>query len=177
MNNILGSQTFCPIIRRTEKLSKLDASDLRKRCEEIITAYPPELLTRALSYLYNKDTKSSFEIEHITPNASRTEQFITSLELAEKEDFCEKERLIELQNRIVDSRLKDSDYRGSQNYVGQTVAYQKNMTRFIYPKPDDLPSLMAGLIESHKRMKARNVSPVIHAAAIAYGFVFLHPFS
>jgi Fic family protein len=176
VNNLLGPQTFCPVIRRTEKLSKLDSADLRKRCEEIVTAYPPELLRRALSYLYNKETKSSFEIEHIKPNASRTEKFITSLTLAEKEDFCEKERLIELQNRIVDPRFKDSDYRDSQNYVGQTVAYQKEIIHFICPKPDDLPSLMAGLIESHKRMKAGNVSPVIHAAAIAYGFVFLHPF-
>ncbi len=53
-----------------------------------------KLLRRALSYLYNKETKSSFEIEHIKPNALRTEKFITSLELAEKEDFCEKERLL-----------------------------------------------------------------------------------
>ena len=176
VNNLLGPQSFCPVIRRTEKLFKLDSSDLRKRCEEIVTAYPPELLRRALSYLYNKETKSSFEIEHIKPNASRTEKFITSLELAEKEDFCEKERLIELQNRIVDPRFKDSDYRKSQNYVGQTVAYQKEIIHFIGPKPDDLPDLMAGLIESHKLMKEGNVSPVIHAAAIAYGFVFLHPF-
>ena len=35
---------------------------------------------------------------------------------------------------------------------------------------------MSGLIEAHKRMKVGNVSPVIHATAIAYGFVFLHPF-
>ncbi len=176
VNNLLGSKSFCPVVRRTEKLAKLDSSDLRKRCEDIVTAYPPELLRRALSYLYNKETKSSFEIEHIKPNASRTEKFITSLTLAEKEDFCEKERLIELQNRIVDPRFKDSDYRASQNYVGQTVAYQKEIIHFICPKPDDLQSLMEGLIDSHKRMKAGNVSPVIHAAAIAYGFVFLHPF-
>ena len=176
VNNLLGTQSFCPVIRRTEKLSQLDSTDLRKRCEEIITAYPPELLRRALSYLYSKETKSSFEIERIKPSASRIEKIIASLTLAEKEDFCEKERLIELQNRIVDPRFKDNDYRVSQNYVGQTVAYQKEMIHFVGPKPDDLPDLMAGLIESHKRMKEGNVSPVIHAAAIAYGFVFLHPF-
>lgn len=176
INNLLGPQSFCPIIRRTEKLSKLDLDDLHKRCEDIVSAYPPELLRRALSYLYNKETKSSFEIERIKPNASRTEKFITSLILAENEDFCKKERLIELQNRIVDPRFKDSDYRISQNYVGQTIAYQKEIIHFICPKPDDLPKLMSGLIESHKRMKEGEVSPVIHAAAIAYGFVFLHPF-
>jgi len=176
VNNLLGTKEFCPIVRRTEKLSKLDSVDLRKRCEDIVTAYPPDLLRRALSYLYSKETKSSFEIESITPNASRTEKFITSLELAEKEDFCQKQRLVELQNRIVDPRFKDSDYRQNQNYVGQTVAYQKEIIHFICPKPDDLPRLMAGLIDTQMRIKAGNVSPVIHAAVIAYGFVFLHPF-
>ena len=176
VNNLLGPKDFCPVIRKTEKLSKMDSTDLRKKYEGIVTLYPPELLRRALSYLYNKETKSSFEIEHIKPNASRTEKFITSLKLAEKEDFCEKERLIELQNRIVDPRFKESDYRVSQNYVGQTVSYQKEILHFICPKPDDLPNLMNGLIDSHKRMKEGKISPVIHAAAIAYGFVFLHPF-
>ncbi len=176
VNNLLGPKDFCPVIRKTEKLSKMDSTDLRKKYEGIVTLYPPELLRRALSYLYNKETKSSFEIEHIKPNASRTEKFITSLKLAEKEDFCEKERLIELQNRIVDPRFKESDYRVSQNYVGQTISYQKEILHFICPKPDDLPNLMNGLIDSHKRMKEGKISPVIHAAAIAYGFVFLHPF-
>lgn len=133
-------------------------------------------MEKALSYLYNKETKSSFGIEHIKPNASRTEKFISSLELAGKEDFCEKERLIELQNLIVDPRFKDSNYRKSQNYVGQTITFQKEIIHFVCPKPDNLPSLMAGLIDSHKRMKSGNISPVIHAAAISYGFVFLHPF-
>jgi Fic family protein len=84
--------------------------------------------------------------------------------------------LIELQNRIVYHRFKDSEYRVSQNYVGQAVSYQNEIIHFICPKPDDLPSLMNGLINSHKQMKEGNVSPVIHAASIAYGFVFLHPF-
>lgn len=176
VDNLLGPKAFSPVVRRTEKLADLDSSSLRKRCEDIVTAYPPELLRRALSYLYSTETKSSFAIEHIKPNASRAEKFIASLELAEKEDFCEKERLIELQNHIVDSRFKDNDYRLNQNYVGQTVSYQKEIIHFISPKPGDLGSLMEGLIASHKRMTVGNVSPVIHAAVISYGFVFLHPF-
>jgi hypothetical protein len=62
IDNLLGGRAFCPIIRRADKLSAMDETDLRKRCEEIVTAYPAELLRRALSYLYNKETKSSFEI-------------------------------------------------------------------------------------------------------------------
>ena len=118
----------------------------------------------------------TYEIEHIKPNASRFEKFIASLELAEKEDFCKKNSLIELQNRIVDPRFMDKEYRTIQNHVGQTVTYQKEIIHFICPKPEDLSELMDGLIETHKRMKNGDVSPVIHAAVVSYGFVFLHPF-
>ncbi len=176
INNLLGNKYFCPIIRKTEKLKKLDLYDLRNKCENIIESYPPELLKKALSYLYNKETKSSFKIENIIPKAPRAEKFISLLGIAEKKDFCSKELFIELQNRVVDPRFKDMDYRRTQNYIGQTVSFQQEVIHYICPKPDDLEELMDGLIESHKLMKAGNVSSIIHAAAIAYGFVFLHPF-
>jgi Fic family protein len=176
VNNLLGPKEFCPVVRKTARLLENSSSDLLKKCESIVASYSQELIRRALSYLYNKETKSSFEIENINPGTSRIEKFIVSLELAEKEDFCEKERLVELQNRIVDPRFRDSGYRTIQNYVGQTVSYQKEIIHFISPKPEDLPSLMEGLIDCHKRMKNGDVPPVIHAAVIAYGFVFLHPF-
>ena len=35
---------------------------------------------------------------------------------------------------------------------------------------------MGGLIAAHESMNSGNVPEVAHAAAIAYGFVFLHPF-
>ena len=41
------------------------------------------LLRRALAYLYTKESTSSFEIEHTKPSASRTEWFVTLLQLAE----------------------------------------------------------------------------------------------
>jgi len=98
------------------------------------------------------------------------------LQLAEEEDFCKKPKLIELQNRIVDARFRDSDYRLSQNYVGEAVAWQREKIHFACPKPEDLSVLMDGLTAAHKRMESGKVSAVIHAAAIAYGFVYLHPF-
>jgi hypothetical protein len=176
IDNLLGGPGFCPVIRRTDKLTAMDGIDLRQRCEHVVAAYPPELLRRALSYLYSKETKSSFEIEHIKPNATRTEKFIGLLELAEHKDFCEKPLLIDVQNRIVDSRFQDSDYRSNQNYIGQTISYQKQIVHYVCPKPGDLPDLMDGLIVTHHRMKDGAVPAIIHAAAISYGFVFLHPF-
>jgi Fic family protein len=176
IDNLLGGRAFCPIIRRTKKLADMEGIDLRKRCEEIVTSYSPELLKRALSYLYNKETKSSFEIEHIKPSASRTEKFIGLLEMAEHRDFCEKPLLVDVQNRIVDPRFRDTDYRASQNYVGQTISYQKQLVHYVCPQPGDLPELMEGLLTAHQVMKEGAVPAVVHAAAISYGFVFLHPF-
>lgn len=175
-DNLLGDRRFCPTVRRTDALRDFETSDLPKRCRQVISAYSPELLKRALGYLYTKETKSSFEIEHIKPTSTRTERFVALLQLAEQDDFCEKTRLIELQNLVVDSRFLDSDYRLSQSYVGETIAWQKEKIHFVCPKPEDLPDLMEGLVTAHKRMDEGNVFAVIHAAAIAYGFVFLHPF-
>ena len=176
MDNLIGGRTFCPIVRRTEKLAAMETLDLRKRCEEVVAAYPAALLRRALSYLYSKETKSSFEIEHIKPSASRTEKFISLLEMAEYKDFCDKPLLIEAQNRIVDTRFQDMDYRASQNYVGQSISYQRQIIHYVCPKPGDLPELMEGLLTAHQMMKMGSVPAVIHAAAVSYGFVFMHPF-
>jgi len=176
IDNLLGSKDFCPIIRRTEKLASIENIPLKKKCEAIMTSYPPDLLRRALNYLYNKETKSSFEIEQIKPNASRTEKFIALLERAEHKDFCEKTLLIEVQNHIVDNRFRNTNYRTTQNYIGQTISYQKQIVHYVCPKPDDIPKLMDGLITAHQIMKESSVPAIIHAAAISYGFVFMHPF-
>jgi Fic family protein len=175
-DNLLGNRHFCPTVRRTDTLRDFETADLPRRCRKVVSAYSLELLRRALGYLYTKETKSSFEIEHINPTSTRTERFVSLLQHAEQKDFCEKLQLIELQNLIVDPRFRDSDYRISQNYVGEAIAWQKEKIHFACPTPEDLTDLMDGLVAAHKRMDASNVSAVIHAVVIAYGFVFLHPF-
>lgn len=176
INNLLGDNTFCPIVRKTDKLKIINYESMQKKCEQVIKSYPHALLKRALNYLYTKETKSSFEIEQVKLSPSRVEKFVAMLQLAEQQDFCNKSLLIELQNKIVDPRMQDFDYRTNQNYIGETVSYQREIIHYISPKPKDLPALMQGLLTSHQLMKEGNVSPIIHAAITAYGFVFLHPF-
>jgi hypothetical protein len=175
-DNLPGDNRFCPTVRRTDTLRDFETADLPGRCRQLVAGYSPELLKRALGYLYTKETKSSFEIEHIKPTSTRTERFVALLQMAEQEDFCRKAQLVEVQNRIVDARFRDSDYRLSQNYVGEAVAWQKEKIHFACPKPEDLADLMEGLTAAHERMNTGGMSAVIQAAAIAYGFVFLHPF-
>jgi hypothetical protein len=175
-NNLLGTRAFCPVVRRTPLLQRMEEEDWAQRCYDLIVEYPPDLLKRALAYLYTKETKSSFFIEHEEPSLTRSERFATLLREAEKEDFCRKEKLLELQNRIVDERFADADYRAHQNYVGETVSFGHEKIHYIPPHPNDLAEMMEGLTACHLRMQEGKVHPVIHAAVIAYGFVFLHPF-
>ena len=175
-DNLLGDSRFCPTVRRTDALRRHESNDLPQRCRDVVAAYPSALLKRALGYLYEKETKSSFEIEREAIDSSRTERFVALLKAAEREDYCRRDALVDLQNRIVDARFRDSDYRRTQNYVGQSVALNRELVHFVGAPPSDLGDLMAGLIDSHRRMERGNVPAVVHAAAIAYGFVFLHPF-
>jgi Fic family protein len=81
-----------------------------------------------------------------------------------------------VQNRIVDPRFQDTDYRKNQNYVGQSISYQKQLIHYISPSPCDLPSLMDGLFAVHRIMLDCGLPAVIHPAVVPYGFVFIHPF-
>jgi len=175
-DNLLGEDAFCPIVRKSEKLKAYENENLSQKSKKLIDKYPNDLLKRAMSYLYTKETKSSFEIEKITPSTSRIEKFTSLLKDAQKDDFCTKESLIQLQNRIVDDRFCDSDYRKNQNYIGESYHIGKEKVHYISPKPEDLETLMGGLIKAHERLKGIKELAVVHASVIAYGFVYLHPF-
>lgn len=175
-DNLLGKRDFCPIVRRTATLQSFKESEFQRRCDALIQSYPADVLRRAQKYLYTKETKSSFEIEHLQPGADKLDKFVALLEMAEHRDYCDKDGLIEVQNRIVDFRFQDSDYRTSQNYVGESLSFRNERIHYICPKPEDLPSLMDGLIEAHRLIGDGRISPIVHATIVSYGFVFLHPF-
>ena len=175
-NNLPGNRLFCPLVRRTETLCEFEKTDFRKKFERVASGYSRDVFNRALGYLYLKETKSSFEIEHIQPSSKRTEKFISLLRLAEEEDFCGKDNLIRIQNRIVEERFQEKDYRTNQNYVGETVSQGEERIHYVSPKPEVLPGMMKGLIGVHQLYKKSPLHPIIHAGIISWGFVFLHPF-
>ncbi len=175
-DNLLGDARFCPMVRKTPTLEAMERAELAERCRQVMAQYPEHLLKRALSYLYTKETRSSFEIERIVPDTTRTDRFVAMLQLAEQEDFLRKDALITLQNLTVDARFRDQDYRRHQNYVGETVALGQERVHFVPPKPEDLSSMLEGLYHVHARMDSAGIHPIVHAAVASFAFVFLHPF-
>lgn len=175
-DNLLGDRSFAPLVRRTAPLEAFAAANLGGRCAELIADQPADVLARALHYLYTKETKSSFAIEREEPSPDRTERFVELLGRAHRENWCDQAKLVSLQNAIVDSRYHESDYRTVQNYVGESVAFGQERVHHVCPRPEQVPSLMAGLAAADMRLREAAIHPVIHAAAIGYGFVFIHPF-
>ena len=175
-NNLPGDASFCALVRRTDALRNAESRTLDKRTRELLRRYPEDLLRRAVSYLYTKETRSSFEIEHVEPGARRTARFVALLRRAGKDDHLSKPALVALQQAIVDERFAGRDYRCFQNYVGESVGSGHEVIHFVAPKPADLPDLMEGWLRCCRGMLDGGIHPVVTAAVTAFGFVFLHPF-
>lgn len=176
MDNRLGGDSFCPTVRRTATLTTFESAGLDLQATDLVASCPPDVLRRAMQYLYTKETKSSFAIEHEQPTADRTARFVALLHAAERDDFVHRSMLIGLQNQIVHPEYRESDYRTTQNYVGETVTFGRERMHYVSPRPQDVQSLMDGLVVAHRRMENGHVPPVVQAAVVAYAFVFIHPF-
>ena len=176
-DNLLGNRFYCPLVRRTETLKSFMAKDLAKEARNIVEGCDPAILTRAVHYLFTKETKSSFAIEGEVPNKGRTARFVAALENASAFDAGSKEAFVRLQNSIVDPRYAQSDWRTMQNYVSLTLSDYTEDVHFVCPKPEDIPGLMAAWMQMTHRLETADVTDaVVAAAAAAFGFVFLHPF-
>ncbi len=175
-DNLLGDRRFCPMVRHTDNLKNFIDLQLDKKGMKVVGNYPEEVLRRAVSYLFTRETKSSFEIERATPDQKRAARFVELLRIADDREFFNKPSLVELQQATVDERFANHDFRTEQNYVGQTVSFGNELVDFVAPKPEDIPELMEGMFYAYKRMMSSAVHPVVIAAAISFGFVFIHPF-
>ena len=89
--------------------------------------------------------------------------------------MLDKVRLIELQNAIVDARFVATEFRDFQNFVGESLPNGQDLIHYICPPPDQINSLMDGMIASALKTDG-NTRAEIRAAILSFGFVFIHPF-
>ncbi|MEO8353168.1 MAG: Fic family protein [Chthoniobacteraceae bacterium] len=178
--NLLGTPAFSPIVRRTKSLAKWESQRLDERSRKVVADIPPELYERALQYLYSRETNSSYAIERETPDQKRAARFVAALREAATRDYLQKDALVSLQRTVVDARFANDGWRdsiGEQNYVGTSLAAGDEQIHFVSPRPEDLGPLMDAFLEASRRILRAELNPVLAAAAIAWPFVFLHPFS
>lgn len=175
--NLLHTVRFSPMIRRTPILHPTKDAELHERCADLINDVLPEVFQRALRYLYAKETRTSYAIEHETPTQARSEKFMALLAQAATDDFLTKEALVRLQNAIVDPRYAADSWRSIQNYVGRTLAPGMEEIHLVPPRPEDLGSLIDDWLKLASRLaRFAFLPPIASAAIVAWLFVYFHPF-
>ncbi|MHB8493651.1 MAG: Fic family protein [Casimicrobiaceae bacterium] len=177
IDNLPGTPQFCPLIRRTPYIASMLAKDLHQRTQERLAKYDPQLLARAAAFLYLKETHNSFDIERAKPSPARAQRFADLLRNADQDIDLSEDKLVDLQNAVVDPRFAEAGFRNKQNWVGKDLGYRRRVA-FVPPRPEDVRPLMQGLARMAAQTDDADVrmDPVALAAAVAFGFVFIHPF-
>jgi hypothetical protein len=176
LDNMLGTRAFCPMVRRTDRLREFERKHLAQEAAKTVAEFDEDAIRRAVSYLYTKETRSSFSIEGESLSSSKTERFVGLLKTVPDIEKLTREQLVRLQREAVDPRFAEGNYRKSQVYVGEQVDLARQKIHFIAPRPEDVASMMEGLLECQRRMEGTPLDPVVQAAVVAFGFVFVHPF-
>ncbi len=175
-NNLPGTPDFCPLVFRTEALERFVGMDLPARARQAAAAVPRDLLARTAAFLLLNDSRSSFAIEGERPRQDRIQRWGRAIAQAGGQ-FIDLDELVRLQRIVIgDFRFLRPGLRTEGGFIGQ----HDRETRMPIPvhisaRPDDLPGLVGGLVAFDGRA-AQQLDPVVAASALAFGFVFTHPF-
>lgn len=175
-DNLLGNAGFCPIIRRTQKLSEFTALQLAEQAKTTIGRTGAHLVTRAASFLLLADSRASFQIEGERPPRNRLERWGRAVLQAGRNNLTLDE-IIRLHGVLIeDTRFVAAGLRPDGVFLGEHDPSGDPLPEFIGARPNDLADLMKGLLKANDRMRDDGIDPVLQAAALAFGFVYIHPF-
>lgn len=175
-DNLPGTPAFCPLVFRTAELEHQVASDLARRAQAVVADVPRDVLARTAAFLLLHDSRSSYAIEGERPPHTRIERWGRAIGEAGRHEL-DADELLRLQALVIgDARFVTLGFRHEGGFVGE----HDRRTRMPLPdhvsaRPEDVASLVQGVIAC-ERGRSRALDPVLAAAAIAFGFVYIHPF-
>ena len=175
-NNLPGTPDFCPLVRRTEALTEFVNLDLAERARAAVAAVPRDLQARTASSLTMKESRSSCAIEGERLPQSRIQRWGRAIGEAGRQP-TDLEELLRLQEIVIgNDRFVRLGLRTEGGFVGR----HDRVTGAPFPdhisaRHEDLMSLAEGMV-AFDRDPATAIDPVLAAAALAFGFVYIHPF-
>lgn len=177
INNLPGTVDFCPLIRKTEKLEKYIQQNLSEKNRHYLSGIRKGILQRASAFLLLKDSKASFSIEGESPKSKRAARWGEVIKQAGVKDLSHQEFERLQQVVIENNRFIEMGYRKKGGFIGERDKETFSpIPDHISAKPEDIKSLMQGLIDANKLLLNDEIDAVIAATSIAFGFVFIHPF-
>lgn len=182
VNNALGTKEFCPTVRKTPEILRLAEIDVYEtawaKMQKLGEQLSADYIGRSINYLYSKETKSSTEIEKESPDRQKMQRFLKAIKNAGYFELT-KEKLIDLQNKIVTGEYEADDYRKEEIYVGSVINhfnFADEDVHYVGPLATHVPSMMQGLLDTHDNLMTDNLVPsLIHATIISFGEVYIHP--
>lgn len=176
-NNLPGTVNFCPLVYKTPKLEKYINEKLAEKTNRVIKEVHKDILLRTSAFLLLKDSKASFSIEGESPTQSRAVRWGRAIGQAGSKPLG-KDELLRLQQIVIEnSRFVKMGYRLEGGFIGE---HDRNtgepIPEHISARWQDLETLMEGLLHAAKKLEENNFHPVLAAAKVAFGFVFIHPF-
>ncbi|MDT8322848.1 MAG: Fic family protein, partial [Bacteroidota bacterium] len=177
-NNLPGTRDYCPLVHRTATLDEMIALRLQSRAQELTESVPKNLVHRAAAFLLLADSRASFAIEGEQPSYSHAQNWATAIGQAGTAALsrAEFERLQQMIIPRPGAGLQ-MGYRKEEGFVGdRDRVTHAPLPDHISAKAEDIEGLMEGLIETAAQLERADMDPVIAAASVAFGFVFIHPF-
>lgn len=176
-NNLPGTLDFCPLIYKTEKLENYISENLADKTNLVIKEVHKDVLLRTSAFLLLKDSKASFTIEGESPTHSRASRWGRAIGQAGSKPLS-KDELLRLQQIVIeDSRFIKMGYRTEGGFIGEhDRTTGEPIPSHISARWQDLDTLMQALLNTAKKLETEKFHPVLSAAKIAFGFVFIHPF-
>ena len=182
INNAIGTREFCPTVRKTPEILELAKVNVYEtaysQMQNLGKNLTADVIGRSINYLYTKETKSSTEIEKETPSNQKMKRFLNTIKNAGLFELT-KEKIIDIQNQIVEESKRTDDYRSDEIYVGSTIRRLGGIdedVHYIGPLAKHVSSMMQGLLDTHDQLMIdANVPSLIHATLISFGEVYIHP--
>jgi Fic family protein len=175
-NNLPGTPEFCPLVFKTPVLNEFIAQDWKERARAVVSEVPKDLLARTAAFLLLKDSKSSYVIEGERPPQDRIQRWGRAIGEAGRAPLDEQE-FLRLQGIVIgDERFVKLGFRKEGGFVGEhDYDTQQPVPDHISARHEDIASLVAGLI-TFDHGAENDLDPVVAAAVLAFGFVYIHPF-
>jgi Fic family protein len=175
-NNLPGTPEFCPLVFRTRALEEFSAMELAHRAQAVVAQVPRDRLSRTAAFLLLKDSKSSYAIEGERAPQDRIQRWGRAIGEAGRQPI-DLDELLRLQRIIIgDTRFVKVGLRQEGGFVGgHDRESRMPVPDHISARHEDLPSLIGGIV-AFDRSAALRLDPVIAAAVLAFGFVYMHPF-
>ncbi|WP_447893856.1 Fic family protein [Vreelandella sp. GE22] len=178
--NGLGTLDYCATVRRTPEIAGLLEEDILAQASIFMDSLPPGMLDRAIQWAYLSETQSSFAIERESPTPDKQQRFMQLLRQAHERKPLTQTYLVELQNSTINNAFdKAASFRHEQNYLHNGSSGALGVS-YLPPPPTLCHTLMKALMDWANQCSEhdaeKGVSPLVIAAILSFGFVFLHPF-